>query len=311
MKTKWSYLILGSLIFLAQSDGMARSYSTYYDYGSRNHNGGSSYSSGNTGSSSSTDNNSSVDAGNSSTNTASDGTSGAGNSCNTAQSIIEDMTASPSSPPRSPWDNGWAKIEVGNDAPSWANALTGWGGILRDASNSDDSNTAVEVRNMRIYLLHKSGKWETLNATTDVGYAGYKEDFSDTAPLDEARTMPDGGIAVKIPKGSVFHFWPSDNNVVNVDTSDIGGILVTFQARLIVNDPSKPDDTSIAHYLGVAGADYYGNGKCCGEDSGEIGMGRYKFVTTEWRWYNFTTVPVSQIAATQPPVGCQTTSTGR
>jgi hypothetical protein len=189
--------------------------------------------------------------------------------------------------------------------PSWATSVTGWGEIYRDTSNSDDTNTAVEVRNMKVSLLHKSGEWETLNAATDVGYGGYTEDYSGNAPLYDQRTMPDGGTAVRIPKGSVFHFWPSGSNVVEINTSDIAGLFVTFQAKLVVHDQSKPDDTSIARYVGSAGADYYGNGKCCSNDGGEIGQGRFKFVTTEWRWYNFTTVPVSQIAASQPPVPCQ------
>jgi hypothetical protein len=226
------------------------------------------------------------------------------NICNTVETIIDDMILPPDSDPQSPWDSGYGCLESGNNAPSWADALTGWGGVLHDTTESKDTNTAVEVRNMRVYLLHKSGQWEKLNASTDVGYEGYKEDFSGPAPLDDERTTPDGGIAVKIPNGSVFHFWPSDGNQVKVDTSDIGGIFVTFQAKLFVNDPSKPDDRSMARYHGVPGGDYYGNGKCCGEDGGEIGMGRFKFVTTDWQWFNFITVPTSQISSNPPPLEC-------
>jgi hypothetical protein len=297
MNTRWSYPILVSLIFLAQSHGMASNHFV-------THSSARSSSSESNGATSSTNTNPLVDTGNSSTNTASARISAASCCAHTVQTVIKDMTASPSRRPRIPGENGWAKTKVRDHAPSWANALTGWGAIVRDVSNSHDTNTAVAVRNMRVYILHKSGKWETLNATTEVGYNGYKEDFSGNAPLEDERTMRDGGTAVLIPKGSVFHFWPSNNNVMKVNMSDIAGLVVRFQAKLIVNDPSKPDDTSLARYLGVSGADYYGKGKCCAADGGEIGKGRYKSVTTEWRWYNFTTIPVSRFAASTPPLEC-------
>jgi len=216
------------------------------------------------------------------------------------------MTGAGDAEPRGPWPDEYPAVKGGNNAPSWANALTGWGGALRDITDADDTNTKVEVRNMRVYLLSKStGQWKQLSSTVDVGYGGYKEDFSGSAPLEQEESMSDGGIAVKIPHGSVFHFWPSGGNLVPIDTDDIGGIFVTVQGRLVVADPSQPDDTATARYLIVAGADYYGDGICCAEggQNGEIGGSRYKRVTTEWRWYNFTTI-ASQISSNPPPLEC-------
>jgi hypothetical protein len=224
--------------------------------------------------------------------------------CNTVQTVSDDMSQPPEATPKRPW-TGAALVEVGNDAPSWANSLTGWGEVYRDTTDANDTNTKVEVRNMRVSLLSRSsGQWRQLNSTAGVGYGGYAENYSSSAPLEEVTTMSDGGIAAKIPHGSVFHFWPDGSNVVNVDTGDIGGIFVAVQAKLLVGNASQPDDTAIARYTVDVGADYYGNGQCCAGAGGEIGQGRTKLVTTEWRWFNFITVPVSQIASNPPPVEC-------
>jgi len=232
--------------------------------------------------------------------------SGGNSSCNTVDTIVADMTGDGDVEPRSPWTDGSATVEAGNDAPSWASDLTGWGEVYRDITDADDTNTKVEVRNMRVYLLSQStGQWTLLNSTVDVGYGGYQEDYSGSAPLEEEQTTSDGGTAVKIPHGSVFHFWPSGGNVVPVDTDDIGGIFVAVQGRLVVADSSQPDDTATARYLLSLGADYYGNGMCCSEadPNGEVGGSRFKRVTTDWRWYNFTTI-ASQISSNPPPLEC-------
>jgi hypothetical protein len=304
MKTRWSFLILGSLIFLGQSDGMARSYSTHNGYGSTHHRWHSAYSSGNTEGTSPTATNSPVGTGVSSTDAACDGTNAASHSCNTAQTIIDDMTGTPSIPPPS-WTNGWPHVSAGINAPSWANSITAWGAIYRFGN---DTNTAVEARNIRTYILRKSTRqWELFDGTTDVGYSGYKLDFSGFASLADERIADDGGVIVRIPDNVVFHFWPSGNQNT-IDTSDIAEIFTTFEARLVVNDSSKPDDTQSSIYVGEAGADYYGNGECCFEDGGEIGNGRFKYVTTEWAWYNMMTLPtnatVATVAANNPPLEC-------
>jgi hypothetical protein len=228
--------------------------------------------------------------------------------CNTVQMVYDDMTQEPEALTRSPWQDGHATIdppEVGNNPPSWANALTGWGEVYRDTTDANDTNTKVEIRNMRVYVLSKAtGQWKQHTSTTGVGYGGYTESYSGSAPLYDVTTESDGGVAALIPHGSVFHFWPDNGNVVKIDTGDIGGIFVTAQAKLLVADPSHPDDRAMARYTVDMGADYYGNGQCCAPD-GEVGMGRAKLVTTSWRWFNFITVPPSQIFSNPPPLDCK------
>jgi len=220
--------------------------------------------------------------------------------CNTVQTINDDMTLDPDIPPPS-YTNGYPHVAVGVNAPSWANSVTAWGVIYRFGN---DTNTAVQARNIRTYILHASGKWELYEGSTNVGYHGYKDDFSGFADLENERAMPDGGVAAKIPSNTVFHFWPSGDDTKIINMGDLAGIYTTFEARLIVNDPSKPDDTESSLYVGQAGADYYGNGKCCYEDGGEIAMGRFKFVTTQWQWYSMTTVSANQFKASNPPLDC-------
>jgi hypothetical protein len=304
MKTSWFYAVLSFLIFFVQSDAMARTYHAAYAKNNSSsrvtHWNSSRSSSLNGGVTSSTNTNPQVDTGDSSNDTRYNGDSTASGSCATVQGIIGDMTASPSVPPP-PYTNGWPHVTAGIKAPSWANSVTSWGVVYRFGT---DTNTAVEARNIRTWLLHKNGQWELFDGSTDVGYGGYKPDFSGSAPLYDERVASDGGVVVRIPDGSVYHFWPSGWNQKTIDTSDLLAIYTAFQARLVVNDPSKPDDTSYSTYVASAGADYYGNGKCCYKDGGEIGNSRFKYVTPEWAWYSMITLPSNTVAANDPPLEC-------
>jgi hypothetical protein len=231
------------------------------------------------------------------------GGGGGGSACNTLQTIYDDMTLPADASINNPFDNG-AQIETGNNPPSWANALAGWGTVQHDATESGDTNTAVEVRNFRVYIHYGDGDWQQLKGTSNVGYSGYTQDYSGSAELENCHAGGGGGTQCKIPHGAVFHFWPAGDTAASIQTSGIDGILVAYQARLVLNDQNGPDDRDSARYLGDAGADYYGNGKCCGEDGGEVGAGRSKFLSDDWKWFNFTTVPAANIQSSSIPLEC-------
>jgi chitodextrinase len=83
-------------------------------------------------------------------------------------------------------------------------------------------------------------------------------------------------------------------------------MVALFQARLIVGDPTKPDDRGIAHYLAGAGADYYpaltGSWNGTTTYNPGAGIGKLKYVQSYWRLYTMSTLTESQLRGNPPPI---------
>lgn len=206
----------------------------------------------------------------------------------------------------SSWDFAQGPVlTMGDNAQGWK-AIESWGVIYVPTSGNSATNTRVNIRDMQTYFLSKStGKWLLLQNTSDPDGASYFEDFSGDSnfPAD-VRTESDGSISAKTTAGYVFHFYPSDRATIN--PNDIGGIVTTVEARLIVDNPAKPDDRSIAKFLLGSGADYYPalTGSWPGNatfDPG-VGNGKLKFVDSTWRSFSMTTCTLAQLQSNPPPV---------
>jgi hypothetical protein len=236
------------------------------------------------------------------------GGSGSG-SVNVAAQISGDMSGSNEGHPHGvplswDWANGSA-IEQGNNSEG-QQAMTAWGVLYEGAEGNPASNTRVNIRNMQSWFLSKSkGTWTMIQNTNNPEGEAYVEDFSnDSNRSADIRREPDGTISVTAGGGYNFHFYPSPR--ASIDPNDIGGIVTVFEARLIVGDPSRPDDRASANYLAGAGGDYYPSltGSWPGNTSYNpgIAIGREKYVKTYWRSFAMSTVPASQLAQNPPPI---------
>lgn len=196
-------------------------------------------------------------------------------------------------------------VTMGNNSNGWQ-AITSWGAIYAAAEGNPATNTRVNIRDMRTYLLQKSsGKWLLLQNTSVPDGAAYLEDFSgDLNKPADIRHESDGTISVTAGGGYNFHFYPV--NRASINPNDIGGIVVVIQARLIIGDPSKPDDRISARYLCTAGADYYPAlmGGWPGNESFNPGVAisKMKYVRSEWRSFAMTTLTRNQLESNPPPV---------
>jgi hypothetical protein len=207
-----------------------------------------------------------------------------------------------------PLSYNWAHgpfIQMGNNANGWK-AITAWGALYEAAEGNTAVNTRVNIRNMQsLYLQKSSGKWILLQHTDAPDGAAYVEDFSRNSnkPAD-IRREPDGTISVTAGEGYNFHFYPPDRASINPD--DIAGVVTLFEARLIVADPSKPDDRSQARYVATSGADYYPDltGGWPGNLSYNPGVagGKVKYVKEAWRFFAMTTLTLDQLAHNPPPL---------
>jgi hypothetical protein len=196
-------------------------------------------------------------------------------------------------------------VVMGNNSNGWR-AITAWGAIYEAAEGNPATNTRVNIRNIQTYFLQKStGKWLLLQSTSTPDGAAYVEDFSgDTNKPADIRYEPDGTISATAGGGFNFHFYPRDR--ASIDPNDIGGIVVVYQARLILANPRLPDDRSSARYLGSAGADYYpdltGGWPGTADHNPGVALGKMKYVQSNWRSFAMTTLSQSQLAGNPPPV---------
>ena len=206
----------------------------------------------------------------------------------------------------------WYDVPVvgwGNNPRTDWNAFTSWGQIYVESGWNPpaNSNTRVQLRNIEAWYLSKStGEWKLLQSATRVDGADFQEDFANnTAKAPDVRdeSSNGGGTSITAGNGWNYHFW---TDRVTMDPNDIGGIYTKFQARLILSDPSKPDDRASARYLGSAGADYWRSVSAPWaadwSNNGGVASGRFKFITPDWQNFSMETLPVDQLLKNPPPI---------
>jgi hypothetical protein len=104
--------------------------------------------------------------------------------------------------------------------------------------------------------------------------------------------------------GYNFHFW-NEGGRAPIDPTDVGGVFITAQARLIVGDRRKPDDRARARYVMSVGGDYWLNTTAPWDNfrtNGGIGGGRFKYVTSRWQAFNLITIPPNGVRQSPPPL---------
>jgi len=235
----------------------------------------------------------------------------------TLDEIINDMKLDHEGRPHGVPDSyDWAfRPRVGTPSPpSGWNAVLAWGGLYEWINGNPASNTRVQIKDLELYYLSKTDhKWHQLqNALVVEGYA-YVEDFvDDIHKAADTRVEPDGSISVTAGGGYNFHFWPKMGRVT-YPVDDIEGCFATVKARLILDDPAGTDDRAIARYLLNVGGDWWESLTAVWDQwttNADIGIGRFRFVTSEWRSYNMYSVPEDTIRNNPPPFVLATSGTG-
>ncbi|MBF2067566.1 MAG: hypothetical protein IGS39_24580 [Calothrix sp. C42_A2020_038] len=228
---------------------------------------------------------------------------------NSVATIISDMKSPPDGLPHGvpkhySWANG-AEIGMGNDSKNFKAMMT-WGQLYEAEQGNPATNTRVQIRNIKAYILSKQdNKWRLLQSSKGVEGAAYREDFAgDANKPANVRTESDGSVSAKAGEGHNYHFWTQGGRSL-INPNDIGGIFTSVQARLILDDAGKPDDRTQARYLLNTGGDYWidlTTGWDNFKTNGGIATGRFKYVTTEWQAFNMTTVEPEQITNNPPPL---------
>lgn len=226
---------------------------------------------------------------------------------NSIKTIIYDMKGSHEGIPKGvPVRTGWAlkpRVGMGTNSRGFE-AMTAWGQLYEAAEGNPATNTRVEIKNIKAYLLSKSDrKWHLLQSSKKVEGAAYREDFAgDVNKPADIRYEEDGSLSVKTSPGYNYHFWHPGRAVI--EPNDLAGIFTTVQARLIIDDPQQADDRSKARYLLSMGGDYWQSLNAHWDNwttNGDIGIGKFKYVTPKWQAFNMTTLSPKEICRNPPP----------
>ena len=227
----------------------------------------------------------------------------------TIQRLAADMRLSHESSPHGvPESYGWTKrprLAMGNN-PGKFKSMVAWGQVYEAAEGSASNNVRVQIKDMRAYQLSRSDlKWRVLQNSRRVEGAAYREDFVNNANKKaDQRTEPDGSISVKLSKNYNYHFWPATSRV-NINPSNIRGIVVTVFAKLIPDRIQARQDLSRARYVLNVGGDYWLSQTANWDNfktNGEIGIGRFKYLTKNWQMFTMTTLSQPELMCYPPPI---------
>lgn len=230
---------------------------------------------------------------------------------NSLQTIKDDMTLPHEGYPNGVSEHtGWSfrpRVGEGNTPPEpdWS-AMTAWGQVYIAKGESPVQNVRFQLRNMQAWYLSKAdGQWKKWQDNQDIGGALYAESFSgnENKPTDiRDESANGGGVSSVIEPGYNFHFWPAQR--ASMDPTDINGIWITAESRLIVDDPNLVDNREQARLMLSVGGDYWQSRDAQWDQwqtNRDFGIGRFKFITPEWQAFNMHTLTEEQLNTNPPP----------
>ena len=224
-------------------------------------------------------------------------------------SLFYDMYLPHEGPPAGvPDDYGWKKrplVGAGANAPLGWNAITAWGQVYPEESLPDPEEVypliRVHIKDFQMYTLRNNGTWDLLqDIPVPIGYA-YVEDFTgDESKPVHIEYESEGGISVQAGSGFNFHFFP--DYWEQIYRNSIKAVFVVCKARLI---GTENYEDPIPKYLVNVGADYWRYIGCATTPANNsvVGIGRFKYVTTEWQYFIMHTFSRAEVDSIFLPVG--------
>lgn len=169
--------------------------------------------------------------------------------------------------------------------PEWCYRLLSWYTAF-EAQGNRATNTRVQVRSLRTYILsNATRKWTLVDSTTAPmgGLWVYPFNYAGNFDSTGARSEETGGYSIKPAYPHFHHGYGTTYSISN--PADIRAVYIAMDFRLVVDDPAKPDDRSAAKYVVDTGADYYpGQNQNWGVNYAPgVGNGRYLLATNNWR----------------------------
>lgn len=170
--------------------------------------------------------------------------------------------------------------------PSRFHAFTAWGQLYQCAGTSGARGDSVQLRNLQAWVLPKdSTTWQNVQATSELQGAAFAEDYVG-ASVPAHYVAKDSGTAVTPVARHNFHFWPSSGRV-SLRPAQVLGVIVAVQARLRTRAARSAPPCMV---LSVGG-DLWRSLRVQpgGDNSADVGIGRFKRVESRWRVFTMTT----------------------
>lgn len=166
---------------------------------------------------------------------------------------------------------------------SWYTAYEAGGPDGKEAGANRATNTRVQVRNLRAYIMWEDGRWTRVDDTGSPRVDLWSYPFKRAGRSSRAREERERGNSVK-PVYPDFHHGYGTTYALD-NPWDVRAVFVAMDFRLVIDDPDGPDDRDKARYVVNVGADYYpGRGRGWGLDYAPgVGSGRYLLATKSWR----------------------------
>lgn len=202
------------------------------------------------------------------------------------------------------WQYGPDTGNFNPSPPPGYGALTGWFAVTTDAeptctTQTPVSNVRVEVRNYRTYAL-ANGSWILVQDQNNGGLGSglFFPNYQPGWGNPNVRNEPDGGQSWLPVTSGLWHGWPGSRAIVPAGTT---AVCSQFEARLVLDNSSGPDNRASARMLAEAGFDWW---QSTTSGTNDLGMnGRYKLVPQDgsYRWYNGCTASAATLLSNPPP----------
>ncbi|WP_413575416.1 RICIN domain-containing protein [Bdellovibrio sp. HCB290] len=160
--------------------------------------------------------------------------------------------------------------------PTWLYDAISWF-VLQEAQGNKAVNSRVEISGLRMYFLSESSrKWVRM----DYVAAPYTETWQ--YPFDIASPSGNAGNLLRPVYPKFYHGYGKN---LAINPQDVRATFIAVDFRLVVIDPSKPDDRAVAKYVVDVGGDYWpGNGAGHGSWPYAPGMGNSRFLLATPNW---------------------------
>lgn len=166
--------------------------------------------------------------------------------------------------------------------PEWCNVLNSWLQVF-EAEGNTATNTRVQYRNLKLYVLSESTRTWKLVVTDGSPYTDTWKYPFDFAGDNGARAEASGGLSFKAKYPQFAHGYGTQYNLV---PQDVRAVFVSMETRLVLDKAGGPDDRASARYLVNVGADYWPNASAVNNAwpyAPGVGQGRFILATSDWR----------------------------
>lgn len=179
------------------------------------------------------------------------------------------------------------------NAPWYVNALypvypnlLSWFQVYREAGTKPAVNSRVQIRNLTTWIKSKStGIWTAIDTQLTPVNGDYQEypnptNFSKPTTALTRRIESDGTVSLKPDEGFFSHGWGITQQP---NLTDLGGLCITLDLRIITDDLTKPDTRLTDSWVANVGADWWNPTGTSPGQAIDAFNGRFIKLVPEWR----------------------------